>query len=832
MPQNRQAAGTRTMFAVAVLLAVLATAMCCPSGCTCKWKGGKQTVECVNKSLSAAPAGMDAGTQVLDMSGNPLDELTRSWFMTAGLSNLQKIFMARCRIGRIDNAAFQGLSNLVELDLSDNGIVDIPTKSFDDYPQLMKLVMSGNAMTTVRTAAFKRLAYLTVLDLSRCQLTVVEPGAFDGLRSLEWLRLDHNRIVRIEGVGAGGGAVLPLSLHGIEMHHNPWMCDCRMRDVHRWLNNNSAPHTLEPTCHGPDRLRGASVRKLAPDELACAPEAQAASPVDVETDAGKNLTLACRVTPTGEARVSWWFEGRLMAANGSTVAAADGSVLSIEDVSPTNNGTYSCVAENRAGRATCNFTVRVVQEPSEMAAGSYPPDAPPPALLAVVLAAGSVCFVVIAVAFAVCCRLLVTKRRRRRAANGGRASKSNGTAGAADGDDPTANGQPAKSSSDIRQSDSVNLTVSSTVDGKLSSAEDLSTYAEYDPVAAAAAATATMATGAGVADAYEVHEVLHMGGGYDAYLTHSATAGHSTMTTTLEANPDLISDASTVVRDNVGGDRHHDSGGEVYKITVPPGPGGHEFWPGSAAVVYSSGGGSDSYELQLSPGKLAVGEPYPPDYGLPKLQPAAMGYPPDYGLPKMGSYPVPPPPPPSVYRTLPHRRNAAKPQGRAYQESEFVLLQQHQHHHHHHHHHQQQHQQQLQQQHLHPDHQHHQNHHHPHPMRYTPQNVRYNQQGYPYPAEGTFYSTAEGAAAFYEPPSLTNASAQTLDDETMMMMMVMPPPPPPHPSAVPDTTSTGRHQQRTSAEQQQKHKAVTSVQKQTANTESPDEGYVGEGPDS
>lgn len=813
------------MFVMAMLVGMMATVMGCPSGCTCKWKGGKQTVECVNKSLSVIPAGMDAGTQVLDMSGNPLDELSRSWFMAAGLSNLQKIFLARCRIGRVDNAAFQGLSNLVELDLSDNGIADIPTKSFDDYPQLMKLVLSGNAMTTIRTAAFKRLAYLTVLDLSRCQLTVVEPGAFDGLRSLEWLRLDHNRLVRIEGAKAGGSGVLPLSLHGIEMHHNPWMCDCRMRDVHRWLNNNSAPHTVEPTCHGPDRLRGAYVRKLAPDELACAPEAQAMSPVDVETDAGKNLTLACRVTPTGEARVSWWFEGRLMAANGSTMAVTDGSVLSIEDVGPTNNGTYSCVAENRAGQATCNFTVRVVQKPSEMAAGSYPPDAPPPAMVAIVLAAGSVCFVVVTVAFAVCCRLLVAKRHRRQAANGGRNGKSNGTVGAAGGDDSTTNGQPAKPASDIRQSDSVNLTVSSTVDGKLSSAEDLSVYGEYDPMAAAAAANAAMAAGSGGTDAYEVHEVLHMGSAYDAYRTHAASAGHSTMTTTLEANPDLISDASTVVRDNVVGDYHHDGNGEVYKIS---GPGGHEFWSGSTAVVYSSGGGGDSYELQLSPSKLAVGEPYPPDYGLPKLQPASMGYPPDYGLPKMVSYPVPPPP--SMYRTLPHRRNAAKPQGRACQEAEFVLLQQHQHHHHHHHHHQQQQQHQLQQsqqqQHLHPSH-----HHHHQPTQYEPQNIRYNQQGYPYPAEGTYYPTADGATGFYEPPSLTNSSAQTLDDETMMMMMVLPPPPPP-PSTISETAPTGRHQQQMSTEQQQKHKAVTSVQKQTANTESPDEGYVGEGPDS
>lgn len=784
-----------------VLFAALAVVAGCPLGCTCKWKGGKQTVECVNKSLMAIPAGMDAGTQVLDMSGNMMDALSSGRFMAAGLSNLQKIFMARCRITYVDRAAFKGLSNLVELDLSDNSIAEIPTESFDDYPQLMKLVLSGNAVTAVRTSAFKRLAYLTVLDLSRCRLATVEPGAFDGLQSLEWLRLDHNQIVRMESTGGGGGAVLPLSLHGIEMHHNPWTCDCRLRNIYRWLNNNSAPHTVEPTCHQPDRLRGTTIRKLAAEELACAPAAATASPAYVLTDAGKNVTLACRVTPAGEAHVSWWFEGRPM-----TNGTADSAALTIEDVGPADNGTYACVAENRAGRAVCNFTVRVVQEVSEMAAGSYPLEAPAPVMLIVVLAVGSVCFVAVAVVCAVSCRLMVAKRRRRRA-NGGRGGKSNGAGGAA-GDD-SGNGQAAKAPSDIRQSDSVNLTVSSTVDGKLSSAEDLSVYGEYDAAAAAAAA------GQGVAAAYEVHEVLHVNGGYDAYRALAAT-GHPA-NVTLEANPDLISDASTVVRDNSGD--YHDANGEVYKIAVPPVSGGREFWSGGPAVVYPGGGGGGSYELQLSPGKLAAGEPYPPDYGLPKLQPsagtsAAMAYPPDYGLPKLSSGPYPVPPP-SLYRTLPHRRNAAKPQGRSCQEAEFVLLQQHHHHHHHH-----QHQQQQQ-----PPQQHHQ-----HQMqRYEPQNVRYNQQGYPYPAaDAAYYATA--AAAYYEPPSLSNASAQTLDEESMMMMMIPPPPPSCATAAAMPANRQQQNMMPSSAEQQ--HKAVTLVQKQPVNTESPDEGYVGEGPDS
>jgi hypothetical protein len=53
-----------------LVLFVSKVTLLCPDVCTCKWKGGKQTVECVNASLSAIPALSDANTQVLDISRN------------------------------------------------------------------------------------------------------------------------------------------------------------------------------------------------------------------------------------------------------------------------------------------------------------------------------------------------------------------------------------------------------------------------------------------------------------------------------------------------------------------------------------------------------------------------------------------------------------------------------------------------------------------------------------------------------------------------------------------------------------------------------------------
>src|SRR5687767_10095194 len=52
----------------------------CPKSCLCKWKNGKETVECIDAHLFRLPFGLDPGTQVLDLSGNNLKVLEREAF--------------------------------------------------------------------------------------------------------------------------------------------------------------------------------------------------------------------------------------------------------------------------------------------------------------------------------------------------------------------------------------------------------------------------------------------------------------------------------------------------------------------------------------------------------------------------------------------------------------------------------------------------------------------------------------------------------------------------------------------------------------------------------
>ncbi|KAF6210813.1 hypothetical protein GE061_013924 [Apolygus lucorum] len=359
------------MFLVVLILCGLARAWACPSSCVCKWKGGKQTVECVNKSLITIPSGMDHGTQVLDFAGNNLDRLLKERFHKMGLINLQKVFLSRCRIKHIEDRAFKGLTNLVEIDLSDNAITSVPSETFYDYPSLMKLMLNGNPIRVVKKASFLPLTFLINLELSKCDLEMIEDGAFEALDKLEWLKLDNNKLRFISGQH-----VLPSALHGIELQHNPWQCDCKLIDMRLWLATFNVPHIVEPTCSSPQRYQGLQIKSIDVQDLACLPDVRP-TPIFLEIAEGQNASLLCQVSSIPEAKVSWLYRGNIL-QNDSTVAPGlhlyyfveEGTIektseLFIFNANVDDNGTFVCIAENPAGKSHSNYTIRIIlkQEP-------------------------------------------------------------------------------------------------------------------------------------------------------------------------------------------------------------------------------------------------------------------------------------------------------------------------------------------------------------------------------------------------------------------------------------------------------------------------------------
>ncbi|XP_017065518.1 uncharacterized protein LOC108104127 [Drosophila eugracilis] len=372
-------------FLIALLALLALTRACPPEVCVCKWKGGKQTVECGGQQLSNLPEGMDPGTQVLNFSGNTLQVLQSERFLRMDLLNLQKIYLSRNQLIRIHEKAFRGLTNLVELDLSENALQNVPSETFQDYSSLMRLSLSGNPIRELKTSAFRHLSFLTTLELSNCQVERIENEAFVGMDNLEWLRLDGNRIGFIQGPH-----ILPKSLHGISLHSNRWNCDCRLLDIHSWLVNYNIPLAEEPKCMEPARLKGQVIKGLQREQLACLPEVSPQSSY-TEVSEGRNMSITCVVRAIPEPKVLWLFNGQVMSNDslmdnlhmyyyidetiGGSGAEEKRSEIFIYNVGAEDNGTFSCVGQNIAGTTFSNYTLRVIiKEPPVVNEVSFPRD--------------------------------------------------------------------------------------------------------------------------------------------------------------------------------------------------------------------------------------------------------------------------------------------------------------------------------------------------------------------------------------------------------------------------------------------------------------------------
>ncbi|XP_067009475.2 uncharacterized protein kek3 [Anabrus simplex] len=345
----------------------------CPHVCECKWKSGKESVTCINVNLTSIPQKLDAGTQVLDLTGNSLHTIPRDAFHDAGLINLQKVYLAKCRLKTLDRYAFRKLINLVELDLSYNLLAAVPSHIFDSISELRELKLSGNPIQRILNDAFIHVPQLVRLELSSCRIGTIEPRAFNGLEhTLEWLKLDHNRLVDMKP----GTVTAMRNLHGLELAGNLWNCTCAIRPLREWMLRQNIPYDVPPVCRYPSRLAEKAWDKLDLDEFACAPKISAPESLTTGVE-GRNVTMSCEIGGIPEPKVKWLWRNRVIANLSTGVPYSGGrklymvhvaekeSNLTILTADIQDEGMYVCTAENKAGKAEASVTLAVLRRPPE-----------------------------------------------------------------------------------------------------------------------------------------------------------------------------------------------------------------------------------------------------------------------------------------------------------------------------------------------------------------------------------------------------------------------------------------------------------------------------------
>ncbi|XP_067625966.1 uncharacterized protein kek3 [Eurosta solidaginis] len=359
----------------------------CPSMCECKWKSGKESVLCLNANLTHIPVPLDAGTQVLDLTGNDIAIIPHDTFAAVNLLNLQKVYLAKCRLRTIERFAFRKLINLVELDLSYNLLSSIPTQALEFISELREIKLNGNPILRVQDDAFIFVPQLVRLELSDCKIAAVEVRAFTGLEStLEWLKLDGNKLSEVRS-----GTITSLTnLHGVELARNQWNCSCALRPLRAWMLRENIPCGIPPLCRAPPRIAGKTWDKIDLDDFACVPQIIATDTTAHGVE-GRNITMSCYVEGVPEPSVRWMVKNRVIAnltapgepsASPRTAAATQGrktyvvnmlrnaSNLTILTADMQDAGIYTCAAENKAGKVEASVTLAVSRRPPEAPLGA------------------------------------------------------------------------------------------------------------------------------------------------------------------------------------------------------------------------------------------------------------------------------------------------------------------------------------------------------------------------------------------------------------------------------------------------------------------------------
>nr|XP_027205269.1 GATA zinc finger domain-containing protein 14-like [Dermatophagoides pteronyssinus] len=277
----------------------------CIARCNCKWRSGKMWVECPDANLHHIPKGLDSGTQVLYLSGNPINKLESRAFERVELTNIQRLYLVNCQLNDINIDAFQQLTNLIELDLAHNELINLPTNSLINCPILRKLSLSNNHLKIITNSAFINLIHLQTIDFSVNQIETIEENAFYGLKNLKQLYLHDNRLRYIDGqIMKSLPAVYELTLH-----HNQWQCDCSLRTFREWMIEHRIPLSYSPNCTLPERLLGKNWNQLELDEFACQPIV-----ISIDTEVvvyeGENASIGCVMEAIPNVQIEWEWRGR------------------------------------------------------------------------------------------------------------------------------------------------------------------------------------------------------------------------------------------------------------------------------------------------------------------------------------------------------------------------------------------------------------------------------------------------------------------------------------------------------------------------------------------
>ncbi|XP_070557611.1 platelet glycoprotein V-like [Ptychodera flava] len=213
------------------------------------------------------------GLETLKLRYNPLNDVPETALNR--LPGLKVLDLQATRIHLIEPSAFTGIPHLRYINLNDNSDMDIiPTVALNTLKHLTQLQLSNNRITALPALAFQNLSSLTHLYISHTQLRSVDKDALRGLDNIQVLELSFNRLRSMPG-----GVFSPITITEetyINLHSNPWSCDCQLKDFIVWnrkhFNSSSMLQTATQglLCQSPYKFKGMSFDDIPVENFTCA----------------------------------------------------------------------------------------------------------------------------------------------------------------------------------------------------------------------------------------------------------------------------------------------------------------------------------------------------------------------------------------------------------------------------------------------------------------------------------------------------------------------------------------------------------------------------------
>lgn len=338
--------------------------------CKCKWNSGKKTADCKNTAVTNVPNGLSSELQVLDLSNNYVPEIQSNEFVAANLRNLHKLFIKNSTLKQLTRDSLKGLEILIELDLSFNLLKVLPRSVFNSLVKLRALMLNNNKIELLEDGLFRNLKFLHKIELKENALIKIESKAFYNLPVLTQIYLDGNRLNVLKR-----DCFHHLEkLTSLSLKLNPWNCTCELKQFRDFTFERNL-YTPPTDCYYPENIRGVLWGEVSIDAFACRPKilypisesvtANGVQTATINTD-GENATLVCRLEASPNTIVTWTmnrhalttYPKRIYIRNTSEVSDINGNIqdiliseLIIIGIRKTDEGTYTCSAENAGGKS-------------------------------------------------------------------------------------------------------------------------------------------------------------------------------------------------------------------------------------------------------------------------------------------------------------------------------------------------------------------------------------------------------------------------------------------------------------------------------------------------